>query len=379
MARSDAAQRIVFFWNNFGPMHADRVDAVARAMGDGVDCVGLEFRGTDETYEWLSESRESFRKETLFAERVPGLFGRLRALIGAARRLQADSWFLCHYQRPEVLCLALYLRLSGRHVFTMGDSKFDDFPRSSSREFFKHVFFLPYNGAITASRRSHDYFRFLGLPAKNLVAGYDTLSIERIRTASKSVPAPEGCPFSERDFMIVARHVPKKNLHVALEAFAQFAKLRPTSQRKLHLCGSGEGEAALRVQTTELGIEDRVVFHGFLQTNDVAKQLARGLALVLPSIEEQFGLVVIEAQAMGLPVLISEVAGARDALVRNWQNGFVFEPDNPEALARFMALLDDDEALWRRLCAGASASAPLGDVAAFASGVQQLLELAAEI
>ena len=374
MAQGDAVQRIVFFWNNFGPMHADRVDAVAKAMGDGIDCIGLEFFGRSPSYDWLSESRESFRKETLFPGHVPGFFGRLRALICAARRLRADTWFLCHYERPEVLCLAIYLRLSGRRVITMGDSKFDDYPRGSAREFFKRAFFLPYTGAMSASKRSHDYLRYLGISEKSLADGYDTLSIERIRTASGSVPAPEGTPFLERDFIIVARHVPKKNLPVALEAFARFAQLRPTSKRKLHLCGSGMGEAALRAQTTELGMEDRVVFHGFLQTDDVARQLARGLALILPSIEEQFGLVVIEAQAMGLPVLISEVAGARDALVRNWQNGFVFEPDNPEALARFMALLDEDEALWRRLCAGASASAPLGDVAAFASGVQQLLQ-----
>lgn len=373
MAQGDAVQRIVFFWNNFGPMHADRVDAVAKAMGDGIDCIGLEFRRTDETYDWLSESRESFRKETLFAERIPGFFGRLRALIGAARRLQADSWFLCHYERPEVLCLALYLRLSGRRVFTMGCSKFDDYPRNVFREWLKSVFMRPYHGAISSERRSAEYIRFLGLRKRPVVAQYNTLSVSRIRAAAAAPPAPDGTAFGARDFIIVARFVPKKNLPMALDAFARYVALRPASARKLHLCGSGAGEAELRSRVAALGLTDRVVFHGFLQSEGVARVLAQGLALILPSIEEQFGNVVIEAQAMGLPVLISDVAGARDALVRNWQNGFVFEPDNPEALARFMALLDEDETLWRRLCAGASASAPLGDVAAFASAVQQLL------
>lgn len=374
MTRNHAARRIVFFWNNFGPMHADRVDAVAKAMGGGVDCIGLEFRGTDETYEWLSESRESFRKETLFPERIPGVLGRLRALIGAARRLRADSWFLCHYERPEVLLLALYLRLTGRRVFTMGCSKFDDFPRTVFREWLKSFFVRPYLGAISSPQRSAEYLRFLGLRKRPVVAQYNTLSINRIQTAAAAAAAPDGLAFEARDFVIVARFVPKKNLPMALEAFARYIAIHPSSVRKLHLCGSGEGEAELRSQVTALSLTDRVIFHGFLQSNGVARVLATGFALILPSVEEQFGNVVIEAQAMGLPVLISEVAGARDALVRNWQNGFVFEPDNPEALARFMALLDDDEALWRRLCAGASASAPLGDVAAFASGVQQLLQ-----
>ncbi len=374
MAKSGATRRLVFFWNNFGPMHADRVDAVARTLGGDAECVGLEFRGSDETYDWISETRDSFRKETLFKGTPPGAFGRLRALLRAARRIGGQHWFLCHYERPEVFILAVFLRLTGRRVFTMIDSKFDDYPRNAKREVLKTIMLLPYTGALAASKRSVEYQMFRGFAKSRIARGYDTLSIDRIRQAAGVEPAPAGRGFAERDFVVVARFVPKKNLPMAIDAFARFAALCPESRRKLHFCGSGAGEAELRAKVDSLSLQDRVIFHGFLQSDGVARVLAGGLALVLPSVEEQFGLVVIEAQAMGLPVLISEVAGARDDLVRNWQNGFVFEPDNPEALARFMALLDADEALWRRLCAGASATAPLGDVAAFASGVRQLLQ-----
>jgi glycosyltransferase involved in cell wall biosynthesis len=97
------------------------------------------------------------------------------------------------------------------------------------------------------------------------------------------------------------------------------------------------------------------------------------LALILPSVEEQFGNVVIEAQATGLPVLISDVCGAWDQMVQSGVNGFVFEPDNSIGLAYFMSLLSEDEELWNRMCSAAQEKARAGDVGQFVRGVQLLI------
>ena len=64
--------------------------------------------------------------------------------------------------------------------------------------------------------------------------------------------------------------------------------------------------------------------------------LRKSLALILPSTEEQFGFVVLEALALGIPVIVSENVGARDLHVRTGVNGFIFEPDNEKGLAFFM-------------------------------------------
>src|SRR5690606_6604814 len=96
-------------------------------------------------------------------------------------------------------------------------------------------------------------------------------------------------------------------------------------------------------------------------------------ALILPSTEEQFGNVVIEAQALGLPVLLSIVCGARDNLVRSGINGFIFEPDNPNGLALFMSLINDDKEFWSNMCNAAQTNALKGDVIQFSKAVNQLL------
>lgn len=101
--------------------------------------------------------------------------------------------------------------------------------------------------------------------------------------------------------------------------------------------------------------------------------MAKALALLLPSLEEQFGNVIPEAQSMGLPVILSNNAGARDKLVRTAQNGFVIEPDNPHGLAWYMSELSDRPELWRDMRAGAFAQAPLGDVEQFSAGIARLV------
>lgn len=80
---------------------------------------------------------------------------------------------------------------------------------------------------------------------------------------------------------------------------------------------------------------------------------------------------------MGLPVVLSDVCGARDNLVRSGKNGFIVEPDNPEGMAFFMKLLGTDEALWTRFSQEASRSAELGDVRQFAKASAAIVRAAA--
>jgi glycosyltransferase involved in cell wall biosynthesis len=131
-------------------------------------------------------------------------------------------------------------------------------------------------------------------------------------------------------------------------------------------------DGALREQASRLKLQDLVVFRGFIQSREIATTLANTLSLILPSVEEQFGLVVIEAQAMGVPVIYTPACGARDYLLRSGVNGFLVEADNPAGMAFFMRLIASDEALWRRLARGARDTAPLGDVVHFVSSVEQL-------
>jgi glycosyltransferase involved in cell wall biosynthesis len=365
----------VFVWENFGPSHCDRCDAVAKLVGNSREIVGLELASASASYDWRSETGTEFKKKTLFVETTidsVSFVQKAWTLVRSCWSLRPADYLFCHYEEPFIFLTAILLRISGSRVFVMNDSKFDDRRRYLGREVLKSLLYLPYNGAIASGTRTADYLRFLGVPENRIRLNYDTLSTNRIRRLAGVAKAPDGTPFSARHFTIIARMVPKKNISLALDAYAIYYT-QASKPRQLHLCGSGPLEAQLRAKVIELGLDEFVVFHGFLQIEDVCPILGTTLALLLPSVEEQFGHVVIEAQAMGLPVIVSENCGARDLLVRNGVNGFVLEPDNPRGWSYFMGLLDQDEGLWRRMATATEQFTALGDASQFASAVVDLL------
>ena len=368
---------LIFSWEMFGPYHMDRLEAVGRRLGHLYDVVGLEVGSKSHTYAWDSTgSGHSFRKITLFPGRskadIPS-FQVYRALLRECRKAKASHVFLCHYEDPDVFALAVTMRMLGRKVVNMNASKFDDKPRVLWREALKSLLYKPYQAAIGGSHRTVDYYRFLGLPKDRLFIGYDTLSLERIRRLSGMAPAPDGVPFAERHFTIIARFVPKKNLFRAVEAYDLYRRLAGETARPLHLCGSGPLEADLRAEVARRGLEGHILFRGFLQEKGIAETLGSTLCLLLPSLEEQFGLVVNEALAMGVPTILSDQCGARDVLIRSGLNGHIVEPDNPEGLARHMHAVASDEAEWRRLSLNGRPFQALADADFFAESVEKAL------
>ena len=360
--------RVVFAWENLGPSHFDRIEACAADPAMAVAAV--EFFGTSIVYDWDSAGLAGVRRATLYPDgrslRNPLLVWRL---IRACLAPRPDAVFLCHYNYPPVFLAALVLRLLGVRTFTMIDSKFDDYRRSLFLEAIKAVLLAPYNGAMVASRRSADYMHFLGFKRRPISQGFDSISLSRVRgLGGKSSPLPH----TDRDFLIVARLVAKKNLTFAIQAFAAW-RTTAKQRRNLRIIGYGDQEAVLRSLAAELGLEESIIFEGRADAARVASAMQQSLCLLLPSTEEQFGLVVIEALALGLPVLVSTNAGAVDGLIDNGVNGWLVDPWRPAGLVAAMALLDRDEAAWRAASVAASASSERGDVRHFVAGVLRLL------
>jgi glycosyltransferase involved in cell wall biosynthesis len=367
---------LVFVWDNFGPMHIDRCEAVANYFKGVRSVVGIELVAASETYNWKTTENENFKRLTLFSAGYPASCRVLRVtwvLVRSCLSLGSAEIFLCHYENAAILLGAIVLRVLGRRVFVMNNSKFQDKARYRFRELAKVLAVAPYNGAMTSAEQGKAYLHFLGISESKIVLGYNSVSIARIRCLSGAKPAPAGVPFHARHYSIVARFVPKKNLMLGLEAYKQYSSLVPLP-RALHLAGYGPLEDQLRDKVAELGLREKVTFRGALQIDEVSRMFATTLALVLPSVEEQFGNVVIEAQAMGLPVVISDACGAWEKLVRSGVNGFVVESDNSYGFAYFMALLSEDEVLWNRMCTAAHQGAAAGDVDQFTRGVRSLLD-----
>ena len=133
----------------------------------------------------------------------------------------------------------------------------------------------------------------------------------------------------------------EKNQSALLEVAA---RLNSETQRcDVLLIGAGPALDQLRQQAIDLGIGDRVHFPGRMK--DVRSALKTMDVFVLPSIAvETFSNAALEAMAMSLPVVLSDIAGAPEMVV-DGETGFLYEKDDLERLAKLLVRLRDDAAL----------------------------------
>ncbi|MET0179917.1 MAG: glycosyltransferase family 4 protein [Novosphingobium sp.] len=363
--------RIGILFEQFAPYHLDRCAAVARRLAGRGEVLAVEVATTSATYAWAPSGEVAgARKLTLFPGRSYDAVPRWRRFVAQLRALRRCSMVLVGigYNRPDVIALAAALRLLRIRVVLMTDSKFDDLQRTLPRECLKALLLLPFGAAIVAGARQRAYLGLLGFRRRRIVPGYDTVDTDRVRAMGA---AAEAVPFAERRFAFVGRFVDKKALPFLIAAYRRYRDLAGPAAHDLVLVGGGEEEPAVRALIDTNDLAPWVEITGFVQADEVARRLAAALALVLPSREEQWGLVVNEALALGLPVVVTEPVGARDALVRNLVNGFVVEPGSVESLARALLALSDEET-WRRMGAASAARAELGDTERLADAVEVL-------
>lgn len=379
--KSERKLSVAMVWSQFAAYHVDRCEAVARRLSDRAEILAVEVATTSVDYAWEpSGDVVGARKVTLFPgqsfDSIPPL-RRFRAMFAAVKHCDMVAIGISYGERDAIL-LSWALRMLGKKVVVFSESKFDDTRRSVWFELTKSMILGCYSAAIVGGRRHIDYFRFLRFQQRPVLPGYDGVGMDRVRRQAGGILAPAGVPFCSRPFVYVGRFVNKKNLVRLAEGYARYVELAGDAPRRLILVGSGSEEDRLRRRIADLGIGHLIDFPGFLSAEAVSRTLAGSLALMLVSAEEQWGLVVNEALALGLPAVISHEVGSGDALVRNFVNGFVVESNCPEAIGRAMLHLSADEGTWENMVAASHARAWMGDTDRLADAVELLLYPGAE-
>src|SRR5207249_7539942 len=152
---------------------------------------------------------------------------------------------------------------------------------------------------------------------------------------------------SENYFLASARFIEKKNLPTLIRAYAAYRQKSEASGNPpwdVVLLGDGPLREALNSQLSTLNLHAHVHLPGFKPYDELPVYYALAKAFVHASTTEQWGLVVNEAIASGLPVIVSERCGCVPELVQG--NGFTFDPTNEDELAARlleMASLSDEE------------------------------------
>ena len=150
-------------------------------------------------------------------------------------------------------------------------------------------------------------------------------------------------------FAFAGRLTAQKALGVALEALAR------VPDATLAIAGEGDQLETLRARARELGLNGRVQFLGAQRRDEVLELFGSAQAALLSSAWENFPHTVVEALAVGTPVISTDVGGVREA-VEDGENGLLVPVGDVDALAAAMQRFLDDDALRVRLRAAARRS-----------------------
>jgi glycosyltransferase involved in cell wall biosynthesis len=145
--------------------------------------------------------------------------------------------------------------------------------------------------------------------------------------------------------LCVARQYPRKHVNDLLQAFPVIRKHVPQAQ--LVIIGDGPEHQRLRRLAAELHLGNAVRFLGGISDADVQQWYARSTVFCLPSVQEGFGIVFLEAMAAGLPIVATSAAAIPE-VVPHRQAGTLVPPANPAALAEAISELLVQPQLRRR-------------------------------
>lgn len=345
-------------FDNLGPYHVARLKAAAGVA----DVVAVEFGGQSVNYAW-ADSRADFKVFTLNPsgtswEMSPKDFkGRLYEVLD---RECPDIVFIPGWATPGPLFALKWCLKKGTPAVIMSESTPWDAPRVYFREWIKSRIVSLGASAFVGGMPQRDYMIQLGMPAERIFTGYNMVDNDFFITHSDfqrrkllDTQSDSRRPY----FLASSRFIYKKNLFFLLDAYAGYVESLASSAElstpwPLVLLGDGELREPLLEHARKLGLDMEftapweggetphprgcVYFPGFRQVNELPRFYAEAGAFVHASMSEQWGLVVNEAMASELPVLVSKPCGCAIDLVKEGENGYTFVAFGSSALSNLL-------------------------------------------
>jgi glycosyltransferase involved in cell wall biosynthesis len=140
--------------------------------------------------------------------------------------------------------------------------------------------------------------------------------------------------------VFVGRHISEKGVTAVVPAVALARESFP--ELRCEIFGDGPDRPSVLRQIAEWHLEESVEAAGFVSEERLEEALARALCLVLPSKREGYGLIVVEAAALGVPsILVAGVDNAATELIQEGVNGFIAQSSSPDDLAEAIVRVRD--------------------------------------
>ena len=206
-------------------------------------------------------------------------------------------------------------------------------------EFLKQVFLERCSGYVVPGKSAREYLLEKGIADDKIFIARN--AVDNKLFAELAAEARQRAAFRRKElnlpdryFLFVGRLVREKGV---FELLLAYAKLEDSISSRVGLVFVGDGQSRGQLEAEARTIDvGRICFPGFAPRQVLASYYALAEALILPTYTDPWGLVVNEAMACGLPVILSHVAGCGPDLVREGWNGLLVPPREVSALKTAM-------------------------------------------
>lgn len=329
---------IAIIFDHFGPYHRVRLEAAASRL----PVIPIEVREKTSEYAWapLADSALLSRQTVLSADdpdSAPLIWQKLRTLL---TELMPAAVAVPGWSSTASLGALHWCSRHRKPAIVMSESTAWDEPRRDLKERIKRRLINRCSAALVGGKPQVEYLQQLGMPPTRIQIGYDVVDNAYFDRGATLVRAKElelrKQLYLPKNYILAScRFIPKKNLRRLLDAYALYredaASLDPMS---LVILGDGPLEADLQRLISDLRLEAEVHLPGFKQYDELPGYYGLAAGFIHASTSEQWGLVVNEAMASGLPVLVSQRCGCVRDLVHDGKNGWTFDPEDVGDIAR---------------------------------------------
>jgi 1,2-diacylglycerol 3-alpha-glucosyltransferase len=337
-------------FHQIGPYHETRLNAAASKA----EIAGIEWTGK-EAYPWGgSKSSPTYRKVSLFPEGDVArheIRRQSQALGAALNELDPAVVAVNGWNDFGSLVTIQWCLRQRRPMVVMSESSRHDEARRFDKEMMKRRLVGIFSSGLVGGRLHREYLHELGMPEERIFTGYDAVDngyfargANEVRSKKDEVRRKYQLP--ESYFLASARFIEKKNLPALIRGYARYRTEVRTQKEEgrttavepwdLVILGDGPLRESVESQLLTLNLRSHVHLPGFRQYDELPAYYGLAKAFIHASTTEQWGLVVNEAMASDLPVLVSSRCGCAPELVENGRNGFTFDPARTEEIARVM-------------------------------------------
>lgn len=317
---------------------------------------GIQIAGDDATYEWQQIAWDDAKGTTIFPDRTYEMISTRSMWSGVTRALDdvdCDVVAVNGWSVTEA-CAGLAWRQAraGRRAVLMSETKRDDNRRFWWKEWLKRRAVARCDTALVGGRSQVDYLCELGLDRERIFTGYDVVDNAYFETGADTtrnhdIDLRRKYQLPDRYFLACTRFLSRKNVDGLLRAYKCYRESCESPPWGLVILGSGEQASGLRQLERDLQL-DGVVWPGFVQYDELPVYYGLASAFVHPAKSEPWGLVVNEAAASALPLLVSRTVGARYELVEDGENGYLFDPFDTAAMTYSLTKMSELDETSRR-------------------------------